>query len=273
MLAHLDRTPGLQVDLLGPVRRHVFVGAEQRAVGAIEHIGEAVAVEVREHFDLLAVDVHVGEDVLVDAVIVPLIEGRHLIGPDGLAGLDLAGENGQRPLVVELAGVALLVGLVRAAERWAPQAGVAGRVVDELVLGIVAVPAPSRAAADLPVLAGEGLDAEILAGRAVMRVGLVGVGGQAHVLVGTRRVALPNLRAVLKVVGGHAAAGGELVAAEADDHLVVGDQRSRRDGLALLGLGVLDDPDFLTGLAIERDDEAVEGADTRICRRHRNRRG
>ena len=35
-------------------------------------------------------DLHRGDDVLVDAVIVPLIERRHLVHPDGLAGFDLA---------------------------------------------------------------------------------------------------------------------------------------------------------------------------------------
>ena len=84
MLGHLDRAAGLEVDLLGPVHGHIFVRAQQRAVGAVEHIGKAVAIEMRESFDLLTVDVHVSEHVLVDAVIVPLIEGRHLISPDCL---------------------------------------------------------------------------------------------------------------------------------------------------------------------------------------------
>ena len=105
---HLDRAAGFQIDLLRPVDGHVFVRAQESAVRAIEHIGEAVAIEMRERFDLLPVDVHVGEYVLVDAVIVPLIEGRHLIGPDHLAGVDLAGEDGHRPFVVPLAVVALL---------------------------------------------------------------------------------------------------------------------------------------------------------------------
>src|SRR2546429_1135826 len=39
-LLHLDRATGLHVDLLRPVRRHVLVGAQQRAVGAVERSEE-----------------------------------------------------------------------------------------------------------------------------------------------------------------------------------------------------------------------------------------
>ena len=179
----LDGTAGLEIDLLGPVDGHELVGAQQRAVRAIEDVGEAVAVEVRERFDLLAVDVHVGEDVLVDAVIVPLVERRHLVGPDDLAGVDLAGENGHRPLVVPLAGVALLVGLVAAAIAGAPVTGVAGRPVDDLQLGIVAEPSPIRAAADLPVVAAD---------RSVMPMSLPAVPkcGLALLVSGVRQTSL-----------------------------------------------------------------------------------
>ena len=138
-----------------------FVGAEQSAVSAVEHIGKAVTIEVSEGLALLAVDIHVGQHVLVDAVIVPLIERRHLVGEHRLAILDFAAENRHRPLVVEITRVALFVGLVGATIGRAPQAGVTGRVVDHLQLGIVAVPAPSSAAADLVVLAWEGLDTEV----------------------------------------------------------------------------------------------------------------
>src|SRR6185295_19997778 len=99
--------------------------------------------------------------VLVDAVIVPLIEGGHLVGPDRSTVLDVAGEDRHRPLVVKVAGIALFVGLVGATIGRAPQAGVTGRVVDDLQLWIVAIPTPSSAAADLVVLAWEGLDTQV----------------------------------------------------------------------------------------------------------------
>ena len=62
-------------------------------------------------------------------------------------------------------------------------------------------------------------------------------------------MAVPHLLAGLEVVGREAAAGGELVAAEAGDHQVLGDQGRTGDGLALLRLGVLDDPDLFAGRA------------------------
>src|SRR6185312_9226766 len=121
-------------------------------------------------------------------------------------------------------------------------------------------PTPSRAAADLVVFAGERLDTEVRTSLPKLRVGFVGVGRQAHVLVGTRALANPSLRAVLQIEGSDTAASGELVTTEADDHLVIGDQWSGGDGLALLRVGVFDDPDFLAGLAVEGNHEAVEGA-------------
>src|SRR5690606_24954015 len=105
-----------------------------------------------ESLVFLAVDIEVvDENVLVHAVIVPLVERGHLVGPDHLTGVHLAGERGHRPLVVPFAGVALVVGLGAAAIRRRPVAGVAGRPVDELELGIVAAPGPVSAAADLPL--------------------------------------------------------------------------------------------------------------------------
>ena len=204
--------------------------------------------------------VHLGEDVLVDAVIVPLIERRQLVGPDGVAVLDLAGEHAERPFVVEVARVAFFVGLVRAAIGRAPQTRVGGRVEQRSWCRGRSCTSPKRCRRRSCSPRREGLDAEILTVGAVFGMGLVGVGRQAHFLVGAGVLAGPGHRAVLEVVGHHAAARGELAAAEADDHLVVGDQRSRRDGLALLGPGMLDDPDLLAGLAVERDQEAVERA-------------
>src|SRR4029077_10447046 len=106
----------------------------------------------------------------------------------------------------------------------------------------------------------ESVDTEIGTSFAGLRVGFDGVGGQAHVRIGTRALALPNLRAVCKAVSSHATASSKLVTAEAFDHLVVRDQRSGGDGLALLRESVLDNPDFLSGLAVEGNQEAVEGA-------------
>ena len=68
--------------LAGPVdRRIVLLGHQQFAVGAVERISKAIAIEVNEGPAVRAADVQVGEDHLVDAVIVPFVVGRHLIDP------------------------------------------------------------------------------------------------------------------------------------------------------------------------------------------------
>src|SRR4029078_2359729 len=96
--------------------------------------------------------------------------------------------------IFEFTRVAVFVGLVGATIGWAPQAGVTRRVVDHLQLGILAVPAPSSAATDLVILAREGLDPQVCTSLTVLRVGFVGVGRQAHVLIGTSALADPSLR-------------------------------------------------------------------------------
>src|SRR4029450_8359720 len=111
-----------------------------------------------------------------------------------------------RPLCVEIARLSLFVALVGATIRRTPQAGVTGRVVDNLQLGIIAVPTPSSTAADLVVLAREALSPQVPTSLPELRVGFVGVGRQAHVLVRTRAVADPNLRAVPQVEGSDTAA-------------------------------------------------------------------
>src|SRR5207302_5142505 len=103
-------------------------------------------------------------------------------------------------------------------------------------------------------------NAEVVAGGAVLRVLLVALLREAHVRVAAGVVALPDLLAVGQVVGREAPAGCELVTAEADEHLALGDERRRRDRLALVGMRVLDGPDFLAGRGVERDDEAIQRA-------------
>src|SRR2546423_10880347 len=61
---------------------------------------------------------------------------RSLVHPDRLTRLELAREDRHRPLVVLLTRVAGLVGLLAAAIGRAPQAGVAGRGIDEVQLRI-----------------------------------------------------------------------------------------------------------------------------------------
>ncbi len=145
MLCHLDRAARFEIDFFGPIRRDVFMSAQKRAIGTIKDIDETIPIEVDERLDSSTINVwHVNEDVFVDAVIVPLIEGGHLVGPDRFAGVGLAGENGHRPLVVPLAGVTarLRQRLLAAAIARAPQARVTRAVINVFQFWIVAVPAP-----------------------------------------------------------------------------------------------------------------------------------
>src|SRR5262249_34827888 len=143
------------------------------------------------------------EHVLVDAVVVPLIERRHLVNPDDLAGVDLAGEDAHRPLVVPLAAVAGLLRhrLSAAAVLRAPQSGIAAGSVDQLQVRIVAVPTPHGAATALPLVSRITGDADVMPGSAVFRMLLVGVLGETHVLVASGVVAMPDFLAGLQIVG------------------------------------------------------------------------
>src|SRR5262249_61878526 len=97
-----------------------------------------------------------------DAVVVPLVVGRHLIDPLGHAGVGIAREDSHRPFVV-----------TRPLTR-VPGRGVARTVVDEVQLRIIRDPAPGAAAADLPLVALPRLDARVLADRLAESAGLHG---------------------------------------------------------------------------------------------------
>src|SRR4029077_10841090 len=76
------RFAGVGVDTSSPVDRRVeLINREQFAVGSIEHVGIAVAVEVRERGMILAIDGGIEQDVLVDAVVVPPVMRSHLKCP------------------------------------------------------------------------------------------------------------------------------------------------------------------------------------------------
>ena len=219
---HHLRAAGLHVDVGRPVDRGiVLLGHEQLAGLAIERVAEAVAVEVDQNLAHLTVDLVVGEDHLVDAVVVPLVVRRHLVDPLGHAGLRIAGEDGHRPAIV--AGTL----------RRVPGPGIAGAVVHQIQLRIVRHPAPGGAAAQLPLLAFPGGGAGILADR-LAQMGR-GRGIDQGLIVGPGRIATPHHLAVVDVVGGDVALDAELAARDADQHLVADHHRRAGPGLALLG--------------------------------------
>ena len=150
----------------------------------------------------------------VDAGIVPFVVRRLLIAELGLAGIDIAAPDGHRPFVV--AGTHGLV----------PRRRIAGAVIDQVGARIIGIPAPIGAAADLPGVAFPGRRAEALL--AVVRIGLVEVVAEQHVLVRAGRIGAPFLLAGPHVIGGHIAAHAELGAGGADEHLVLDDVRRDR---------------------------------------------
>src|SRR5205823_5750449 len=129
------------------------------------------------------------QDVLVDPVVVPRVVRRLLIGPFRLPRVRVAGENRHRVLVV--AGP--LIGV--------PGSRVAGAVVEQVELRIIAVPPPRGAAATLPLIALP----------ALFRT------GEPDFRFRARAVHAPDLMAVLHVVGRHEPAHAELAAADARD--------------------------------------------------------
>ena len=77
--------------------------------------------------------------------------------------------------------------------------------------------------------------------------------------VGVRsfRISAPGELAVLDVVGADPAANAEFAAGNADQNLVLVDERRVGAGLALAGFAIHHRPDFRAGLGIERDQRGV----------------
>ena len=119
-LGHHLRHAGFQVDAARPVLICEWLRAQHFARGPVDGVGESVAVEMDQHLARLAVDGQVDQDVLVDAVVVPLVVRRELVGPLGHAGGRVAREHRAGPEVV--------AGPLRRHAR----ARVAGAVVDQV---------------------------------------------------------------------------------------------------------------------------------------------
>ena len=220
-----------------------LVGDQQLAGGAIERVAKAVAVEMGQQLAVLTVDLLVGKDHLVDAVIVPFVMGRHLVDPLGHAGIGIACKDGHRPAIVTGP-------LRRVPGRW-----VARAVVHEVEVGVVGIPAPGRAAADLPLIALPGVGAGVRADRLAERRRLFRI--DQRIGVGTFGIAAPRQLAVLDIVGADPSAHAELAAGDADEHLVLDHHRRIGAGLAFRRIAVLHRPDDRAGLRVERDEGGV----------------
>ena len=155
---------------------------------------------------------------------------RLLIRPRRLPGVGIAREDRHRILVVARP----LIGI--------PRARVAGAVVEEVELGVVAVPAPGGAAAALPLFTLPRFHRS----------------READFCLRACAVHPPDLLAGVDVVGGDESADTEFTAGDAGDHFVLDHHRRRRDGLALLVVSLLDLPQLLAGFGVERNGVGVQ---------------
>ncbi len=166
-----------------------------------------------------------------------------LIHPLGHAGIGIAGHDGHGPLVV-----------ARTLRR-VPGRGVAGAVIDEVQVGVVGIPAPGGAAADLPLVAFPALDRAVGAHGLAEHHGLFRI--DQHLGVGAGGIGAPDLLARLHVIGGDMAAHAELAARDADEELVLDRQHGRGVGLALGRVAVLHGPFHLAALRVEGHDGRI----------------
>ena len=194
----LDRPAGIRIDVARPVDLRVGPGGDQAAACPVDHVHEAIAVELHEDLALAPVDLDVGVDQLPARVVVVGVVGRELVVPDDLAGL--GPDRQHRRGVQVVAGPRLR----------RPRRRIARSPVHEIELRIVGARDPGRAAADLP-------------GVAVLRPGLVSL------LAASRdRVAAPQALAGLGIDSVDEAAHAELGAGDADHQDPVGDERRER---------------------------------------------
>ena len=237
---------GLLVQSFGPGDLRERLAGDELAGDAVDHVVEPVLVGLHQHLALLAPDGHVGQQQLLDAVVIPGIAGHHLEIPFQLAGIGLHGENRSQVEILLALGLAQLFG---------PGAAVAGADVEQIGVGIVGHAVPDRAAAaELPIVARPGFRGFL----------------QRGILEGLRRIAgngvkLPGELAGLGVEGGEESADGKFRAGDADDHFPFGDARRHGHRVAFVRIGHARFPDRLAGFGIERDQASIDdGRDDQV---------
>jgi hypothetical protein len=95
---------------------------------------------MHEHLTLQAGNSNVSQDHFIDAIVVPLIVGRHLINPLGFASVHIACEDSRRPAIVTRTHTRV------------PVCWVARTVIEEIEFWVIGVPTPGAATAGLPCL-------------------------------------------------------------------------------------------------------------------------
>ena len=96
----LDRAAGFGVDALCPVHRNVGLGGDERAVGPVEHVEEAVLRRLHDDLAHVAADLEVGEDHVLRRRVVPRLAGRRLVVPDQRPVVRIERDDGGEEQVV-----------------------------------------------------------------------------------------------------------------------------------------------------------------------------
>ena len=95
-----DRTARFEIDAARGIDGPERIRGQHGAGVPFDHIHIAVSIDMDEHLLHLAVERHVEQDLLVDAVIVVLIVRGILVVPTRRAGRGVARKDARRPFVV-----------------------------------------------------------------------------------------------------------------------------------------------------------------------------
>src|SRR5690606_15758822 len=136
---------------------------------------------------------------------------------------------------------------------------VRGAVVEEVGLRIVGEVAPDGAPTLTPGVTEPRRRARAL--DLVRRVERLEAVGDAHLVVGTGGVVLPDLFTGVEIVCCHPAANTALATFVTDDDVVVDDEWSVGGRLGDAQVGDLHSPDLFTGVGVECDELTVERVD------------
>ena len=245
--------PAIRAHAGRPVERDVWLGRNELARRAVEHVEIAVLGRLHQHLPTAPVDFHFGQHDVLRGGVIPGFARRGLVVPDIFAGIGADRDDARQIEIVAFAapvGAGAAIGAV-------PRGSVADTEIEQVELGIVGHRVPHRAAAADAVLARQ-------------RVAAPGLGcglqivGRVIALVAGHGIEAPQLLTIRRVIGGDIAAHAELGAAIADQHLAIDHTWRAGDGVAL----VLVDGNFLprhrAAIAVERDQPPVERAEEEL---------
>ena len=214
---------------VAPVDPDVGMRGYQAAVGAVQHVQEAVLVGLDHHLAEPAVNLDIGQHVLVRAVHVVGVVGRVLVVADDLAGAGPHRDHAGRIEAVQLS-----------ARPRVPGRGIPGAPVDEVQLRIVRAGAPRGRPAELP---------RIGVRRPRLRPGLARRGNG---------VAAPQLRPGFRIPAVEKSARRGLAARHPRDEHAARHHRRARCVVPLAPLGELLLPQLFARLRVERDHVVVQ---------------